>query len=82
MNFGWYARRLATMSPTEIAGRARDELIKRRWRGRQRVVVAVTTAVGLAAAALVAVALSGGQSTESLASLLDRFRADLATIES
>ena len=35
MNFGWYARRLATMSPTEIAGRARDELTRRRWRGQQ-----------------------------------------------
>lgn len=40
---------------------------ERRWRGRRRVVVAVTTAVGLAAAALVAVALSGGQSAESAA---------------
>ena len=29
------ARRLASMSPAEMAGRARDELTKRRWRGRQ-----------------------------------------------
>ena len=35
MNLRWYARRLARMSPAEIAGRARDELTRRRWRGRQ-----------------------------------------------
>ena len=35
MNVGWYARRLASMSPAEMAGRARDELTRRRWRGRQ-----------------------------------------------
>ena len=35
MNLGWYARRLASMSPAEMAGRARDELTRRRWRGRQ-----------------------------------------------
>jgi hypothetical protein len=35
MNALWYARRLARMSPAEVAGRARDELIKRRWRSRQ-----------------------------------------------
>ena len=35
MNLRWYARRLASMSPAEMAGRARDELTKRRWRGRQ-----------------------------------------------
>ena len=35
MNLGWYARRLASMSLTEMAGRARDEVIRRRWRGRQ-----------------------------------------------
>jgi hypothetical protein len=35
MNLAWYARRLASMSPAEMAGRARDELIRRRWRGRQ-----------------------------------------------
>ena len=35
MRLGWYARRLASMSPAEMAGRARDELTRRRWRGRQ-----------------------------------------------
>jgi len=35
MNLAWYARRLASMSPVEMAGRARDELTRRRWRGRQ-----------------------------------------------
>ena len=35
MNLGWYARRLASMSPVEMAGRARDELTRRRWRTRQ-----------------------------------------------
>ncbi len=35
MNLGWYARRLASMSPAEMVGRARDELTRRRWRGRQ-----------------------------------------------
>ena len=35
MNLGWYARRLASMSPAEMAGRTRDELTKRRWRARQ-----------------------------------------------
>ena len=35
MNLGWYARRLASMSPAEMAGRARDELTRRHWRGRQ-----------------------------------------------
>jgi Heparinase II/III-like protein/Heparinase II/III N-terminus len=35
MNALWYARRLARMSPAEIAGRARDEAVKRRWRSRQ-----------------------------------------------
>ena len=35
MKLGWYARRLASMSPAEMAGRARDELTRRRWRGRQ-----------------------------------------------
>ena len=35
MNVGWYARRLATMSPAEMAGRAHDELTRRQWRGRQ-----------------------------------------------
>ena len=35
MKLGWYARRLANMSPAEMAGRARDELTKRRWRRRQ-----------------------------------------------
>jgi Heparinase II/III-like protein/Heparinase II/III N-terminus len=35
VNLRWYARRLASMSLAEIAGRARDELTKRRWHGRQ-----------------------------------------------
>jgi hypothetical protein len=35
MNLRWYARRLAGMSPAEVAGRARDELTRRRWRARQ-----------------------------------------------
>ena len=35
MNLRWYARRLASMSPVEMAGRARDELTRRRWRRRQ-----------------------------------------------
>jgi hypothetical protein len=35
VNLRWYARRLASMSPLEMAGRARDELTKRRWRSRQ-----------------------------------------------
>ena len=35
VNLAWYAHRLATMSPAEMAGRARDELTRRRWRGRQ-----------------------------------------------
>ena len=34
MSFWWYARRLASMSPAEMAGRAR-ELTKRHLRGRQ-----------------------------------------------
>ena len=34
-DLGWYARRLASMSPAEMAGRAHDELTKRRWRARQ-----------------------------------------------
>jgi len=35
MNPLWYAKRLARMTPAEVAGRARDELVKRRWRRRQ-----------------------------------------------
>jgi hypothetical protein len=35
VNLRWYARRLASMSPAEMAGRARDELTRRRWRPRQ-----------------------------------------------
>jgi len=35
VKLGWYARRLASMSPAEMAGRARDELTRRRWRRRQ-----------------------------------------------
>ena len=35
MNLAWYARRLASMSPAEMAGRARDELTRRRWRARR-----------------------------------------------
>jgi hypothetical protein len=31
----WYARRLTRMSPAEVARRARDQAIKRRWRSRQ-----------------------------------------------
>src|SRR5829696_1571853 len=51
----------------ERRGMSFKRMNERRWRGRQRVVVAVTTAVGLAAAALVAVALPGGRSAESAA---------------
>jgi hypothetical protein len=35
VNLRWYLRRLASMSPAELAGRAHDELTKRRWRRRQ-----------------------------------------------
>ena len=35
MILGWYAQRLARMSPAEMVGRARDEWIRRRWRSRQ-----------------------------------------------
>jgi hypothetical protein len=35
MNALWYARRLARMSPAEMARRARDQATKRRWRSRQ-----------------------------------------------
>jgi hypothetical protein len=35
MNALWYARRLARMSPAEVAGRARDAAVKRAWRSRQ-----------------------------------------------
>jgi hypothetical protein len=35
MNLRWYARRLASMSPAELAGRGRDELVRWRWRRRQ-----------------------------------------------
>jgi hypothetical protein len=34
MNLRWYARRLSRMSPAEVAMRARDEAVKRRWRHR------------------------------------------------
>jgi hypothetical protein len=35
VNLGWYARRLARMSPAEIQGRLADAWVKRRWRARQ-----------------------------------------------
>jgi hypothetical protein len=35
VNLRWYARRLASMSPSEMARRARDELTRRRWHARQ-----------------------------------------------
>ena len=35
VTMAWYVRRLARMSPSEVAGRAHDELTKRRWRNRQ-----------------------------------------------
>jgi Heparinase II/III-like protein/Heparinase II/III N-terminus len=35
MNALWYARRLARMSPAEMARRARDQATKRRWRSWQ-----------------------------------------------
>lgn len=35
MNVGWYARRLARMSPAEVARRARDEVVRRRLRLQQ-----------------------------------------------
>jgi hypothetical protein len=49
MKLGWYARRLARMSPAEMAGRARDELTRRRWRARQ-VVDAAADPAGVPAA--------------------------------
>jgi Heparinase II/III-like protein/Heparinase II/III N-terminus len=33
--FGWYARRLARMSPAEVAWRARDKLVQAAWSRRQ-----------------------------------------------
>lgn len=35
MNWTWYARRLARMTPAEIGGRVSDAWLKRRWRARQ-----------------------------------------------
>lgn len=35
MKLGWYARRLASMSVTEVRGRVRDTMLKGRWRNRQ-----------------------------------------------
>lgn len=34
MNATWYVRRLRRMSPGEVVGRARDEVVKRSWRRR------------------------------------------------
>jgi Heparinase II/III-like protein/Heparinase II/III N-terminus len=34
MNLRWYARRLARMTPAEMAMRVRDQAVKRRWRRR------------------------------------------------
>ena len=41
---GWYARRLARMSPAELAWRTRDQALQAAWSGRQ------VTRVQLAAA--------------------------------
>jgi hypothetical protein len=35
MNLAWYARRLASMRPAEVAGRVRDKVVAQRWRRRQ-----------------------------------------------
>jgi hypothetical protein len=35
MKLAWYAQRLASMTPGEIVGRARDSVMRRRWRRRQ-----------------------------------------------
>src|SRR5918995_5766905 len=35
MRLAWYAQRLASMTPGEIVGRARDSVMRRRWRRRQ-----------------------------------------------
>ncbi|MCW2930543.1 MAG: Heparinase family protein [Actinomycetia bacterium] len=35
MRLGWYARRLARMSPAEVAWRVREQAIRRAWSGRQ-----------------------------------------------
>ena len=32
---GWYARRLARMSPAEVAWRARDQVLQAAWSRRQ-----------------------------------------------
>jgi hypothetical protein len=32
---GWYARRLARMSPAELAWRAHDQILRAAWSGRQ-----------------------------------------------
>jgi len=60
MNLRWYARRLASMSPAEMAGRARDELTRRRWRGRQVVAAADDPTLVPAACPPFAVPLPGG----------------------
>ena len=49
MNLRWYARRRASMSPAELAGRGHDELVRWRWRSRQ-VVDAGTDQASLPAA--------------------------------
>ncbi len=35
MNIGWYARRLARMTPGEVGWRVREQAIRRAWAGRQ-----------------------------------------------
>jgi hypothetical protein len=35
MSAGWYLNRLRRMTPQEVSWRVRDELVKRRWRGRK-----------------------------------------------
>lgn len=35
MNLGWYARRLASMEPSEVTGRVRDSVRQQWWRRRQ-----------------------------------------------
>jgi hypothetical protein len=61
VNLRWYARRLASMSPAEMAGRARDELTRRRWRRRQATDAAADPArVPAARPAFVALLPQGG----------------------
>jgi Heparinase II/III-like protein/Heparinase II/III N-terminus len=35
MNLAWYVRRLASMAPSEVVGRARDVAVQQSWRRRQ-----------------------------------------------